>query len=89
MINRVNYRRNLFEQEGSADAVQKTLFEAARRWRWRVHGYVLMSNHFHLAVETLDPTFGEGIHWLQSTLATRFNRFRSESGNAKGAAAVC
>jgi len=81
VINRGNYRRDLFESQGAADAFLKTLFEAAKRWRWRVHGYVLMKNHFHLAIETLDPTLGEGMHWLQSTLATRFNRFRSESGH--------
>ncbi len=81
VINRGNYRRDLFESQGAADAFLKALFEAAKRWRWRVHGYVLMTNHFHLAIETLDPTLGEGMHWLQSTLATRFNRFRSESGH--------
>ena len=81
VINRGNYRRDLFEREGSADVFLRTLFEAAGRWSWRVHGYILMSNHFHLAIETLDPTLGEGMHWLQSTLATRFNRFRSESGH--------
>ena len=81
VINRGNYRRDLFESEGDADAFLKTLFEAAKRWRWRVHGYVLMRNHFHLAIETLEPTLGEGMHWLQGTLATRFNRFRSESGH--------
>jgi hypothetical protein len=41
----------------------------------------LMQNHFHLAIETPEPTLGEGMHWLQSTLAVRFNRFRSESGH--------
>ncbi len=81
VINRGNYRRDLFESQGAADAFLKALFEAANRWHWRVHGYVLMRNHFHLAIETLKPTLGEGMHWLQSTLATRFNRFRSESGH--------
>ena len=81
VINRGNYRRDLFETVGSAEAFLETLFEAAGRWRWRVHAYVLMRNHFHLAIETLEPTLGEGMHWLQSTLATRFNRFRQESGH--------
>ena len=81
VINRGNYRRDLFISAGTAEAFLNTLFEAADRYRWRVHGYVLMRNHFHLAVETLEPTLGEGMHWLQSTAATRFNRFRSENGH--------
>ncbi len=81
VINRGNYRRDLFDTPGTAEAFLRTLFEAATRWSWRVHGYILMKNHFHLAIETLEPTLGEGMHWLQSTMATRFNRFRMESGH--------
>ena len=81
VINRGNYRRDLFVSPGAAESFLKALFEAAARFRWRVHAYVLMRNHFHLAVETPDPTLGEGMHWLQGTVAMRFNRFRSENGH--------
>ncbi len=81
VINRGNYRRDLFENVGAAEAFLRTLFEAAAKFGWRVHAYVLMRNHFHLAVETPEPTLGEGMHWLQSSMATRFNRLRSERGH--------
>ncbi len=81
VINRGNYRRDLFESVGAAEAFLTTLFQAAEKFGWRVHAYVLMRNHFHLAVETPEPTLGEGMHWLQSSMATRFNRLRSESGH--------
>ena len=81
VINRGNYRRDLFESEGAGDAFLRTLFEAAGKFGWKIHAYVLMLNHFHLVVETPEPTLGEGMHWLQSTIATRFNRLRSESGH--------
>lgn len=81
VINRGNYRRDLFESVGAAEAFLVTLFQAADKFGWRVHAYVLMRNHFHLAVETTEPTLGEGMHWLQSSMATRFNRLRSESGH--------
>ena len=81
VINRGNYRRGLFESVGAAEAFLVTLFEAADKFGWRVHAYVLMPNHFHLAVETPEPNLGEGMHWLQSSMATRFNRLRGESGH--------
>ena len=81
VINRGNYRRDLFESVGAAEAFLRTLFEGATKFGWRVHAYVLMRNHFHLAVETPEPTLGEGMHWLQSSMATRFNRLRAESGH--------
>jgi putative transposase len=66
---------------GAAEAFLKVLFQAASQYAWKVHAYVLMRNHFHLALETEGPTLVEGMHWLQSTLATRFNRYRDENGH--------
>lgn len=40
-----------------------------------------MPNHYHLALETTAANLMEGMHWLQGTFATRFNRFRSERGH--------
>ena len=40
-----------------------------------------MRNHFHLAVTTPVPNLDDGMHWLQTTFALRFNRFRSECGH--------
>jgi hypothetical protein len=40
-----------------------------------------MRNHFHLAVATPRANLVEGMHWLQSTFATRFNRLRQERGH--------
>jgi REP element-mobilizing transposase RayT len=80
VINRGNYRRNLFGEEGAARAFQDCLGEAARRFGWRIHAFVIMRNHFHLAVETPEPNLSEGMKWLQGTWAARFNRFHGEAG---------
>lgn len=81
VINRGNYRRDLFETAGAAAAFLTALESAIVRYGWKLHAYVLMRNHFHLALETPKPNLVEGMHWLQSTLATRFNRFRQERGH--------
>ncbi|MBI5693763.1 MAG: transposase [Verrucomicrobia bacterium] len=80
VINRGNYRRDLFAGKGAAESFEGCLFEGAERFGWRVHAYVIMRNHFHLAVETPEPNLSEGMRWLQATWAARFNRFRGESG---------
>lgn len=80
VINRGNYRRNLFAEEGSAAAFEAVLFEAGARFGWRVHAFVIMRNHFHLALETTQPNLSLGMKWLQGTWAARFNRFRGEIG---------
>lgn len=81
VFNRGNYRRDVFETAGATQAFVATLGEASARHRWRVHAYVVMRNHYHLALETPEPNLVAGMHWLQSTFCTRFNRFRAESGH--------
>jgi putative transposase len=81
VINRGNYRADLFGTVGTAKSFEQVLAEAAEMFGWVLHAYVLMPNHFHLALETPQPNLVEGMHWVQSTYATRFNRFRGESGH--------
>jgi len=81
VINRGNYRVAVFAQEGARKAFMDCLFEACTKAGWELHGYVLMSNHYHLAIETPKGNLVEGMRWMQSTFATRFNRFRGESGH--------
>jgi REP element-mobilizing transposase RayT len=80
VINRGNYRRDLFTGKGTAEAFVRTLDEAAKKFRWQVHAYVVMSNHFHLAVELTEPNLSEGMKWLQGTWIRRYNGFRRLTG---------
>lgn len=80
MISRGNYRKDLFTAETTGAAFERTIFEAVERCGWKLHAYVIMSNHYHFAVETPEPNLVDGMRWLQSTFATRFNRFRTRKG---------
>lgn len=81
VINRGNYRRDVFDSVGAAQAFERAVDETCRRFSWRLHAYVVMRNHFHFALETPQPNLSAGMHWLQSTYAIRFNRFREEHGH--------
>jgi REP element-mobilizing transposase RayT len=78
VTSRGNYRRPVFGSVGAARAFVAALEEACERFSWRAHAYAIIWNHFHLALETPVPNLGDGMHWLLSTFATRFNRFRDE-----------
>jgi putative transposase len=81
VLNRGNYRRDLFVSAGEAGAFVKVLEEAAEMYGWRVHAYAVMRNHYHVALRTPQPNLVEGMHWLQTTFATRFNRLHGERGH--------
>jgi putative transposase len=81
VINRGNYRADIFKTEGAKQAFEDCLFEACARSNWVLHAYVLMRNHYHLALETPEPNLVAGMQWLQSTFANRFNKLRGERGH--------
>ena len=48
VINRGNYRSWIFESEGARLSFLSCLEEVCLAKGWRLHGWVLMSNHYHL-----------------------------------------
>ena len=81
VLNRGNYRADIFRSEKAKAAFLKCLGEVCEKTGWRVHAWCLMSNHYHLAVSTPQANLVEGMRWLQGTFATRFNRLRQERGH--------
>ena len=76
VINRGNFRQSVFAATGAAAAFERTLAEAIERYQWRAHAFVILSTHFHLAIETPEPNLSEGMHWLLTTFCSRHNRYR-------------
>lgn len=81
VINRGNYRAAIFQQAKTKAAFLKCLDEACAKTGWRVHAWCVMSNHYHLAVETPQANLVDGMRWLQGTFSVRFNRLRNERGH--------
>jgi len=81
VLNRGNYRLDIFRSEKAKVTFLQCLHEACAKTGWEVHAWCLMSNHYHLAVSTPKANLVEGMRWLQGTFAVRFNRFRDERGH--------
>jgi len=80
VINRGKHRSNVFAAEGAKDALLTSLDETATKLGWRIHAWVVMSNHFHVALQTPRGNLVEGMKHWQATFALRFNRMRQERG---------
>jgi REP element-mobilizing transposase RayT len=81
VINRGNYRTDVFRDDRTKAAFEACLFEACEKSQWLLHAFVVMRNHYHLAIETPHGNLVAGMHWLQAAFATRFNRLRSQRGH--------
>ena len=58
-----------------------TLGGLCARTGWRVHAFVLMTNHYHLLVETPQANLIAGMRWFQTTYTMRYNRRHRLSGH--------
>ena len=73
-MNRGDRREAIFRDDADRKRFMETLCEACVRSGWQVHAYCLMPNHFHLVVETPQPTLVAGMKWFLGTYTGRFNR---------------
>jgi len=81
VLNRGNFRTAIFRLDRTKSAFLKGLAETCCKTGWVVHAWVLMSNHYHVALSTPHANLVDGMHWLQGTFANRFNRYRNERGH--------
>jgi len=80
IINRGNYRQDIFINEGAHEAFERCLFEACEKCGWILEGWCVMTNHFHLIIRTPQGNLVYGMKWLQATFANRYHRFRKIHG---------
>jgi putative transposase len=81
VTSRGNEQRNSLYGDDDRRAFLIFLGDAARRFGWSVAAWVLMTNHFHLVLQTPEPNLSKGMQWLNGTYAAWFNRRHNRSGH--------
>jgi len=74
VINRGDRREAIFLEDKDRELFLETLGQACEKTDWQVHAYCLMSNHFHLVLETPQANLVAGMKWFLGTYTSRFNR---------------
>ncbi len=74
VLSRGDRREPIFRDDRDRTRFVETLAEACRKTAWQVHAYCLMSNHFHLVIETPQGNLVAGMKWFLGTFTSRFNR---------------
>jgi len=81
VMNRGDRRDHIFKDDRDRRRFLETLGQACEKTGWQVHAFCLMSNHFHLVIETPQPNLVMGMKWLLGTYTNRFNRRHQEFGH--------
>jgi len=78
---RGNERKKVYLSKGDYERFLHYLFEARKKYRIIVHCYVLMSNHYHLIMETPNANLSKVMHYINGSYTTYFNKKRRRSGH--------
>jgi REP element-mobilizing transposase RayT len=81
VMNRGDRREAIFEDDQDRRRFLETVAGACQKTAWQIHAYCLMSNHFHLVIETPQPNLVAGMKWLLGTYTGRHNRRHKEFGH--------
>lgn len=74
-------RGAIFLDDADREAFCAGLWRVAERFQWRVWAYCLMGNHYHLLVETLQPTLSRGMREVNGVYTQAFNRRHGRVGH--------
>jgi REP element-mobilizing transposase RayT len=71
----------IFSSNNDRKKFLEYLGKSVERFSIIVHTYCLMTNHFHLVIETPEPNLSAAIQWLTVSYAVYFNRKHKRPGH--------
>ena len=80
VMNRGRRSENIYFVDADRNAFIKVLQEAAELWNIRIAAYCLMSNHYHLLIQTPDGNLSRGMRHINGVYTQRFNRRHKKEG---------
>ena len=67
MTARGNAREDIYADDDDRIIFLQLLQKACNRYDWYCHAYCLMSNHYHLLIETGTPSLSKGMKYINGT----------------------
>ena len=70
-------REDIYRADGDRRVFLSVVADVCERFNWWGHAYCLMTNHYHLLMETPDANLSKGMRQLNGLYTQRFNQVRS------------
>lgn len=81
VTSRGDRREAIFVNDADREKWLALLGEVCRRFNWRCHAYCLMSNHYHIVVETVEGNLSRGMRQLNGVYTQHVNRSHDRIGH--------
>ena len=78
---RGNAQQDVFLNNEDRQGFLNLLQKANERHHWYCHAYCLMSNHYHLLIETQQPTLSKGMKYINGVYTQQFNKRHNRVGH--------
>jgi putative transposase len=73
ITNRGINRQSIFDDDRDNEHFLELLGEVHERYAVRIHGYVLMGNHYHLLIQTPEANASRALQWLNVSYSLWYN----------------
>ena len=81
VLSRGNGRQDIFLSDSDRHLFLSLLDEMSQRFDIEIFAYVLMDNHYHILLKTLDANLSKAMQWLGTTYTRKFNIANNQSGH--------
>ncbi|MAT92070.1 MAG: addiction module toxin RelE [Halioglobus sp.] len=81
VTSRGNARQTVFREQRDYRKFLGLFGDCCARYQWLCHAYCLMGNHYHLLIETGEPTLSKGMKFLNGCYTQAFNRYHEHVGH--------
>lgn len=81
VTSRGNARKPIFKDDEDRNVFMETFNKVNKRYNWLCHAYCLMSNHYHLIIETPDGNLSKGMRQLNGVYTQQFNQRHHRVGH--------
>ena len=81
VTSRGDRREDIYETDDDRQAFLRLLGDVCKRVNWVCHAYCLMSNHYHVLIETPDANLSRGMRDLNGKYTQMFNRAHYRVGH--------
>lgn len=81
VMHRGNAGSDIFKSIRDRKKFLEYIGKAVERYGLKVHAYCLMTNHYHLLIETPHPNLSQAIKWINVGYVAYFNRKQRRSGH--------
>ena len=82
ITSRGNARERIYLDDEDYGRFLDCLCAVVKRFNWILHAYCLMSNHYHLLIETPEGNLSRGMRQLNGIYTQQFNRRHNRVGHA-------